>query len=378
MGKARTGRHPVRPTAGGGTTVDERRLAVIPGDGIGEEVVREGLKILDTAAAIHGGFRFRYDHYPWSCRYYLEHGRMMPEDGLTILRDYEGIVLGAVGFPPVPDHVSLWGLLLPIRRTFDQYVNLRPVKLLRGITSPLRGKEPGDFDFVVIRENTEGEYSNMGGSLRTGTPQEIVVQNTIFTRYGVERIIRYAFELARARGKRSVVGATKSNGINYTMPFWDTVFREVARDYPEMTTHLYHVDALAAYFVTRPESFEVVVASNLFGDILTDLGGAIAGGIGLAPAANINPERRYPSMFEPVHGSAPDIAGRGIANPIGMIWTISLLLDHFGYGDLAAKVVEAVEDVTVAGIKTPDLGGRARTSEVGDAVAERLKALAEA
>lgn len=349
------------------------RLAVIPGDGIGEEVVREGIRILDQACVIDGGFKFSYDHFPWSCRYYLEHGKMMPDDGLDILRDYDGIVLGAVGFPPVPDHVSLWGLLLPIRRTFDQYVNLRPVKLLRGIESPLRGVNPGDFDFLVVRENTEGEYSNMGGSLRTGTPHEVVVQNTVYTRFGVERVIRYAFDLARRYDKTSVVGATKSNGINYTMPFWDTVFKTVANDYPSFSTNLYHIDALAAYFVTRPQSFQVVVASNLFGDILTDLGGAIAGGIGLAPAANINPERRFPSMFEPVHGSAPDIAGRGIANPIGQIWTMSLLLEHFGQQRLADKVLEAVQDVTESGIKTPDLGGSSSTREVGDAILKRLE-----
>lgn len=349
-----------------------KRIAVIPGDGIGKEVSAEGMKVLEAAADIQGELRFEFDMLPWSCEYYLEHGHMMPEDGLQILRDHDAIVLGAVGFPTVPDHVSLWGLLLPIRRGFDQYVNLRPVRLLRGIQSPLAGVHAKDIDFVVVRENTEGEYSDMGGRLRPGTAEEIVVQTTVFTRFGVERIMRYAFQLAAQR-RGNLVGATKSNGIRFTMPFWDEIFRETSAQFPTVSTALYHIDALAAYFVTRPGTFDVVVGSNLFGDILTDLGGAIAGGIGIAPAANINPEGRYPSMFEPVHGSAPDIAGRGVANPIGQMWTMALMLEHLGYPALGEAVVTAIEDVTVSGVKTPDLGGLVGTRAVGDAVAERLR-----
>lgn len=350
----------------------KKRIAVIPGDGIGQEVSIEGMKVLQAAADIQGELRFEFEILPWSCQYYLEHGHMMPDDGLEILRDHDAIVLGAVGFPTVPDHVSLWGLLLPIRRAFDQYVNLRPVKLLRGIQSPLAGVRAEDIDFVVVRENTEGEYSDMGGRLRPGTPEEIVVQTTVFTRFGVERIMRYAFQLA-AKRRGSLVGATKSNGLRFTMPFWDEVFRETSTQFPTVTTALYHIDALTAYFVTRPAAFDVVVGSNLFGDILTDLGGAIAGGIGLAPAANINPTGKFPSMFEPVHGSAPDIAGRGTANPIGQIWTMALMLEHLGYPLLGNAVVAAIENVTVSGVKTSDLGGVAGTRAVGDAVAAQLR-----
>ncbi len=296
---------------------------------------------------------------------------MMPDDGLRILSGFEAIFLGAVGFPSVPDHISLWGLLIPIRRGFDQYINLRPVKILQGIESPLRKYQAGDVDFVVIRENTEGEYSNAGGSLRTGTPDEVVIQNSIFTRMGTERVMRYAFELAR-RSKKRLTAATKSNGINYSMPFWDRVFREVSQDFPDVVPTLTHVDALASFFVTRPETFDVVVASNLFGDILTDLGGAIQGGLGLAAAANINPNRTMPSMFEPVHGSAPDIAGQNIANPVAQIWTAKLMLDHLGYQEEGQWIMDAIEKTLTAGIKTPDLGGSATTRSVTDAVLERL------
>jgi tartrate dehydrogenase/decarboxylase/D-malate dehydrogenase len=342
--------------------------AVIPGDGIGPEVVAEGIKVLEAAAELDGGLRFDFDWFPWGCRYYAQHGAMLPKDGLAVLGGYETIVLGAVGFPGVPDHVSLWGLLIPIRRAFQQYINLRPARLLRGVESPLRDKTPGSIDLVVVRENSEGEYSNMGGRIHDGTPYEMAVQNTVFTRMGTERVIRYAYELAGKRGKH-LTAATKSNGINITMPYWDEVVREVGEAFPDVRTDLYHIDALAAYFVTRPESFDVVVGSNLFGDILSDLAAAVMGGIGMAPAANLNPERRYPSMFEPVHGSAPDIAGQGIANPIGQIWTAKMLLDHLGKEELGSALLTAIEDVLADGsVRTPDLGGSATTSEMGDTI----------
>jgi tartrate dehydrogenase/decarboxylase / D-malate dehydrogenase len=348
------------------------RLAVVPGDGIGPEVVREGIKVLDAVADIDGDLRFQYEFFPWGCQYYLEHGVMMPAEGLRTLSDFDHIFLGAVGWPSVPDHVSLWGLLLPIRRGFQQYVNLRPIKLLRGVTSPLRGYSAGQIDFVVVRENTEGEYSNMGGRLHVGQPYEVVVQNSVFTRTGTERIIDSAFGLAE-RSRQNLVGATKSNGINYTMPFWDEVFRATAVRYPRVTARLMHADALAAQFVLRPDLFDVVVASNLLGDLLTDLGGAIQGSIGMAPAANLNPTGRVPCMFEPVHGSAPDIAGKGIANPIGQIWSAKLLLDHLGKTELGDLVLDAIEDTLESGIRTPDLGGEARTEEVGEAIVARLR-----
>ncbi|HEY8450433.1 MAG TPA: tartrate dehydrogenase [Bacillota bacterium] len=352
------------------------QIALIPGDGIGVEVVEAACKVLDLAAELHGGFRLAYTSFPWSCRYYLEHGRMAPDDYLKILRDFEAIFLGAVGFPGVPDHVSLWGLLLPIRRTFEQYVNLRPIKLLRGIESPLARKTPADIDMLVVRENTEGEYSNMGGRLHVGKPHEVVVQNTVFTRVGVERVIRYAFELARKTGRNHLTSATKSNGINYTMPYWDELFAEIGRDYPEVVTQQVHIDALSAMFVLRPERLKVVVASNLFGDILTDLGAAIAGSIGIAPSGNLNPSGEYPSMFEPVHGSAPDIAGKGIANPIGQIWSGAMMLEHLGYADVAQAILNAVESVLEQGqVRTPDLGGRATTLEMTEAICNALRAL---
>ena len=355
-------------------TVEKIRVAVIRGDGIGHEVVEEGLKVLKLAAEIDGGLDFQFTEFPWSCRYYQEHGKMMPDDGLSTLADFNCIFLGAVGWPGVPDHVSLWGLLLPIRRTFQEYVNLRPVKLLRGVRGPLRDKGPSDIDFVVVRENTEGEYSNMGGRLHSGTPFEVVVQNAVFTRMGTERVIRYAYELAsKSRGR--LTGATKSNGISYTMPYWDEVFKEIGAQYPSVKTNLVHIDALAAGFVLKPETFDVVVGSNLFGDILTDLGAAIVGSIGMAPSANLNPEGKYPSMFEPVHGSAPDIAGRGIANPIGQIWSAKLMLDHLGKREIGRLVLDSVEDILEEGrVRTPDLGGTARTHELGDAICERIRA----
>lgn len=351
--------------------MERHTLAVIPGDGIGTEVVSAALRILERAADISRRFRFDVRAFDWSCTYYLKHGHMMPDDGLDTLKDFEAIFLGAVGYPSVPDHISLWGLLLPIRRGFDQYVNLRPVKILKGVESPLRRYGPGDVDFVVIRENTEGEYSNIGGRLRPGTAEEVVIQNSVFTRMGTERVMRYAFELARS-SRRHVTAATKSNGLNYSMPFWDEVFEQVGQQYPDIDRDLYHVDALASYFITRPDRFDVVVASNLFGDILTDIGGAIQGGLGLAAAANINPERRWPSMFEPVHGSAPDIAGQGIANPTAQLWTAKLMLDHLGYHEEGQWILNAVEATLQAGIKTPDLGGRATTAEFTDYVLRQL------
>jgi tartrate dehydrogenase/decarboxylase/D-malate dehydrogenase len=347
--------------------------AVVPGDGIGKEVVAEGVRVLNAAAELDGGLRFDFESFPWGCEYYAARGEMMPADGLDILGGFETIFLGAVGFPGVPDHVSLWGLLIPIRRTFQQYINLRPCRLLRGVTSPLRDKAPGSIDFVVVRENSEGEYSNMGGRIHHGTPYEMATQLTIFTRMGTERVIRYAYELASTRGKH-LTSATKSNGINITMPYWDETLARVGQDFPEVRTDNYHIDALAAYFVTRPESFDVVVGSNLFGDILSDLAAAVMGGIGMAPAANLNPERHYPSMFEPVHGSAPDIAGRGIANPIGQIWTAKMLLDHIGKAELGAALLDSIEAVLADGqVQTPDLGGRHTTTEMADAIIAELR-----
>jgi tartrate dehydrogenase/decarboxylase/D-malate dehydrogenase len=344
------------------------RIAVIPGDGIGKEVVPEGMRILE-AAGRRFGFDFAWTTFDWSCEVYARTGRMMPEDGLDRLRAFEAIYLGAVGFPGVPDHVSLWGLLIPIRRTFSQYINLRPVRLLRGVRTPLAGRTPEEIDFVIVRENNEGEYSEIGGRLYRGTPEELVVQQSVFTRRGVDRVMRYAFELAMTRPKRHLTSATKSNGIIHSMPYWDERFREMAKHYPRVRTDQYHIDILAAHFVQHPDWFDVVVASNLFGDILSDLGPALAGSIGLAPGANINPEKEHPSMFEPVHGSAPDIAGQGIANPIGQIWTGAMLLDHLGHADAARAVVAAIERLVREGKVLPrDLGGKASTIEVGKAI----------
>jgi tartrate dehydrogenase/decarboxylase / D-malate dehydrogenase len=348
-------------------------IAVIPGDGIGKEVVPAALDVLRTIAEVHGGLQFTFVEFPWSCDYYIEHGKMMPDDGLQILQGFAAIFLGAVGNPKlVPDHISLWGLLLKIRREFEQVINIRPAKFFRGLQSPLAN--PNDFDFIVVRENSEGEYSEIGGRIHRGD-DEIAIQNAVFTRKGTERAMRYAFELAKKR-KGHVTSATKSNGIFHTMPFWDEVFAQVKQDYPEVQTDSYHIDALAAFFVTKPHLFDVVVASNLFGDILTDLGGAIMGSIGIAPAANINLNGKYPSMFEPVHGSAPDIYGKGIANPIGQIWTAKLMLDHFGEDELGSVLLKTIEDVTADGIKTPDVGGKATTREVTDEICRRLRQLA--
>jgi tartrate dehydrogenase/decarboxylase/D-malate dehydrogenase len=346
-------------------------IAVIPGDGIGKEVVGEARRVLDRAGEIWG-FGFRWNEFDWSCEHYAKTGQMMPDDGLKRLEQHEAIFLGAVGYPGVPDHVSLWGLLIPIRRTFEQYVNLRPIRLFEGLEGPLRKAAPSDIDMVVVRENNEGEYSEIGGRLYRGTERELAVQESVFTRRGVERVVRYAFEQARGRSGR-VVSATKSNGIIHTMPFWDEVFDEIARDYEGVETSQYHIDALAAAFVLKPESLDVIVASNLFGDILSDLGAGIAGSIGIAPSANLNPEGDFPSMFEPVHGSAPDIAGRGIANPIGQIWSGAMMLNHLGYGAAAAAVLAAIEHVLAkTDVRTPDLGGSSSTSEVTDVIVQVL------
>ena len=346
------------------------RIAVIPGDGIGREVVPEGQRVLDAAAAAFG-LALDYRPFDWSCETYRRTGRMMPEDGIARLADHDAIFLGAVGYPGVPDHVSLWGLLIPIRREFDQYVNLRPVRLLPGVRCPLRDKAPGDIDFWVVRENSEGEYSQLGGRFRAGTPEELVIQEAVFTRGGTDRILRYAFELAVRLGRPHVTSATKSNGIYHSMPFWDERFAAVGADYPAVRTDQHHIDILAARFVLMPEAFDVVVGSNLFGDILSDLGPAVTGTIAVAPSANLNPERRFPSMFEPVHGSAPDIAGQGVANPIGQIWSAAMMLDHLGEAEAGAAILAAIEQVLAlpGAPLTPDLGGAASTRELGMAIA---------
>ena len=327
--------------------------------------------VLEAAAEKHG-FSLTWDHFPWSCAYYKETGRMMPADGLTQIRHHDAIYLGAVGFPGVPDHVSLWGLLIPIRREFRQYANVRPVRLMPGIESPLRNRNPGDIDFYVVRENNEGEYTDIGGRLYTGSDHEIAMQQVVFTRHGVDRILRYAFELARSRPKKHLTSATKSNGITVTMPFWDERFKAMAAEYPDVRTDQYHIDILTAHFVQHPDWFDVVVGSNLFGDILSDLGPACTGTIAIAPSANLNPEREFPSMFEPVHGSAPDIAGKGVANPIGQIWSGAMMLEHLGQSEAAATVVRAIETVVQQGPRTRDLGGTATTAIVGRAIADAV------
>ncbi len=350
----------------------EFHIAVIPGDGIGKEVVPAGKVVLNTVAEVHGGFKLKYDEFPWSCEYYSQHKVMMPENALEILKGYDAIYLGAVGSPDVPDHISLWGLLIPIRRHFQQYINLRPVKLFEGVKSPLADCKPEDIDFVVIRENNEGEYSDIGGRIYSGTERELVVQNSIFTRYGVEKVIRYAFEYAKATGRKRVTAATKSNGISYTMPFWDEIFAEISSEYPSIEADKFHIDTLTAKFVLNPGHFDVVVGSNLFGDILSDLGPAIAGSLGIAASANLNPEKKFPSMFEPVHGSAPDIVGKGIANPVGQIWSGALMLEHLGYPDAKELIMQAIQNTLKKHIYTPDLGGTASTQDVTSAITEEI------
>jgi len=336
-------------------------IASIPGDGIGKEVLPVGQRVADLVAARHG-FEIEWAEFDWSCERYQATGRMMPEDGIDRVKRFDAIYLGAVGYPGVPDHVSLWGLLIPLRRELDQYANVRPVRLLRGITSPLAGRTSEDIDFVVVRENVEGEYSEIGGRVYAGTDHEAAVQESIFTRRGVDRIMDYAFTLAQSRKRKHVTSATKSNGIIHTMPFWDERFAATAKRYPDVQTAQYHIDILTAHFVQHPDWFDVVVGSNLFGDILSDLGPAVAGSIGIAPSANINPERTFPSMFEPVHGSAPDIAGKGIANPVAAVWTVAMMLDHLGETEAANEVEAAIEtSLETPQTKTMDLGGNGNT-----------------
>jgi tartrate dehydrogenase/decarboxylase/D-malate dehydrogenase len=350
------------------TRAGRHRIAAIPGDGIGKEVLPAAQRVLDVVASRHG-FGITWCDLPWSCAWYKEHGAMMPPDGIDRLRETDAIFLGAVGWPGVPDHVSLWGLLIPIRRAFDQYVNLRPVRLLPGLDSPLR--ECGRFDVAIVRENTEGEYSDVGG--RFSTPAgDVAVQESIFTRRGCERVLRYAFDLARQRGG-GLVSATKSNGIMHTMPFWDEVAAEVATDHPDVKWRRMHVNALAARFINHPEDLDVVVGSNLFGDILSDIAAAVSGSLGVAPSANLDPTGQNPSMFEPVHGSAPDIAGRGVANPIAQVWCGAMMLDHLGREGAAADVIAAIETVTAEpGLHPRDLGGKATTEDVTSALIEAL------
>ncbi len=346
------------------------KIASIPGDGIGKETTPEGLRVLHAAAS-RFGFALQVQEYDWSCERYAQTGAMMPADGLDQLRAHDSIFLGAVGWPGVPDHISLWGLLIPIRRGFDQYASVRPCRLMPGARSPLAGRTEADINFIVVRENTEGEYSSLGGRLFEGTDREFATQQTVFTRHGTDRILRYAFELAQTRPRRKLTSATKSNGITITMPYWDERFAAVGADFPEIERDQFHIDILCAHFVQHPDWFDVVVGSNLFGDILSDLGPAVAGSIGIAPSANINPERLHPSMFEPVHGSAPDIAGQGVCNPIGQVWSGAMMLEHLGEKEAAASVVSAIETLLRdGGPRTRDMGGQAGTAEVGKALAE--------
>ncbi len=351
------------------------KIAVIEGDGIGREVVPEGIRVLE-AAARRFDLSLSWQNFDWSCETYLRTGRMMPEDALEQLRPFDAIYLGAVGYPGVPDHVSLWGLLIPIRRAFKQYVNLRPIRLLEGIKSPLSGRRAGEIDFCIVRENNEGEYSEVGGRLHRNTDLEMAIQETVFTRRGCDRIITYAFALARSR-KNHVTSATKSNGIVFTMPFWDERFAAISKNYPQVKADQYHIDILSAHFVSHPDRFDVVVGSNLFGDILSDLGAAVVGSMGLAPSANLNPEREFPSMFEPVHGSAPDIAGKGIANPVAQIWSGAMMLEHLGEKEAAHAVEQAVFRVIARRDPlTPDIGGKAGTQDMGKAIAAEVSAVA--
>lgn len=348
-------------------------IAVIAGDGIGPEVIAEGKKVFSGISQMDGNFSVSFEDFPWGCEYYLKTGEMMPEDGLDRLKDFDAIYLGAVGYPGVPDHISLGDLLLRIRRGFDEYINLRPVRLLKGAPCPLADVSADDINMVVVRENSEGEYANVGAHLYAGTEREVALQTGVFSRHGCERVIRYAYELAR-REKRSLTSISKGNALHYSMVFWDEIFAEIGKEYPDVETHSLLVDAASMFFVKDPGRFEIVVTSNLFGDILTDLGAAIAGGMGLAAGANLNPERKYPSMFEPIHGSAPDIAGQGAANPLASIWSVSQMLEFLGEEIWAERLLAAIETLLVERkTLTPDLGGCAKTSEIGDAVLEILK-----
>jgi len=352
--------------------METHKIAVIAGDGIGPEVIAEGMKVLKKVAELDGNFKFEFTEYPWGCEYYLREGRMMAEDGLEQLKKHDAIFLGAVGYPGVPDHISLWDLLLVIRKTFDQYVNLRPVKLLKGAPCPLADVKREDIDMIFVRENSEGEYAGSGSWLFKGKPNEVVIQDGVFSRHGCERIIRYAYELAR-KEKKTLTSISKGNALNYSMVFWDQIFKEVGEEYPDVETHSYLVDAASMFMVKDPGRFQVVVTSNLFGDILTDLGAAISGGMGLAAGANLNPERIYPSMFEPIHGSAPDIAGQGKANPMATVWSVSQMLEFFGHKEWADRLLDIIEEMLVEKkVLTSDLGGMATTSEVGDEVVRKL------
>ena len=353
------------------------KIAVIAGDGVGPEVLAEGIKVLNKVAELDGTFAFEFTHFPWGCEYYLETGKMMDDDGIEQLKKFDAIYLGAVGAPGVPDHISLWDLLLRIRHDFDEYINVRPVKLLDGAPSPLAGCKKGDIDMIVIRENSEGEYAGAGAWLYKDQPNEVVLQTGVFSRKGTERVIRYAYELARREGK-SLTSISKGNALNYSMVFWDQIFAEVGKEYPDVETHSLLVDAASMFFVKNPQRFEIVVTSNLFGDILTDLGAAISGGMGLAAGANLNPERKFPSMFEPIHGSAPDIAGQKKANPLASVWSASQMLDFFGHEDWGAKLIDVIETVMrEAKVLTPDMGGTAHTDEVGDEVVRVLSRMAQ-
>jgi len=352
------------------------RIAVIAGDGIGTEVMPEGIRALEaTAKRFNIDLEFTTFEFG-SCDYYLEHGKMLPDDWVEQLKGFDALFYGAVGWPEkVPDHISLWGSLLQFRRQFDQYINLRPCRLMPGIKSPLAGRKPGDIDFYVVRENTEGEYSSVGGKMYEGTEREIVIQETVMSRTGVDRVLKYAFDLAQTRPRKKLTSATKSNGISITMPYWDERVAEMAKQYPEIAVDKFHIDILTANFVLHPDWFDVVVGSNLFGDILSDLGPACTGTIGIAPSANINPEGKFPSLFEPVHGSAPDIAGKGIANPIGQIWSGAMMLEHLGYKEAGDAMVEAIEAVLGEGdsqVLTRDVGGQGTTESLGKAIAERI------
>jgi tartrate dehydrogenase/decarboxylase/D-malate dehydrogenase len=355
--------------------VGSARVAVIAGDGIGKEVVPAGLDVLRKTVDLCAA-QVEFVEFPWGCDFYRAHGRMMDADGFDRLKDFDAIYLGAIGDPAVPDHISVWQLILPIRQRFDQYVNLRPMRLIGGAKTPLAGRGPADIDMVCVRENSEGEYAGIGGRLHTGTAYDTAQQVSVMTRRGIERIARYAFALAATRPRRLLASATKSNALQFTMVLWDEVLDDVAKDYPGVSWRKFHVDALAARMVTDPGSLDVIVASNLFGDILTDLGAAVSGSLGIAPSGNINPERRFPSMFEPIHGSAPDIAGKGVANPIGAIWAGAMMLDHLGLREGHDLVVGAIERVMAApdSPRTPDLGGRARTEDVTRAIAAQLDA----
>jgi len=347
-------------------------IAILPGDGIGPEVMQEALKVMETLSALDSSFQFNTEELPWNSDYFLTHGQMMPDDGLDRLKKFDAILFGAIGDSRVPDETTIWELIMPIRKQFQQYINFRPIKKLNGISSPL--KEEYDIDFVVIRENAEGEYSNSGGRLYAGAPQEVAIQNTIMTRQGIQKISEFAFQYAQKNNRKKVTSATKSNAIIHSMKLWDEVTKEVASAFPLIRFEQNYIDALAAYFVMRPQSFDVVIASNLFGDILTDLGAALVGGLGIAPSANLNPEKEYPSMFEPIHGSAPDIAGKNIANPIAQIWSVALLLEFHDRKDLANIVLQSIQQVLIKReALTPDLGGKGTTADVGNAIVQALQ-----